>query len=192
VGGNLIANQLQTLRPTPIHTLQQEPLLAAHDPITGNPDSLNESLTTRLSTDTSSNTTSPPSTLQSPNMSGITAATPAIHVSVNRMPTCGHSTVPHFDGNTLNLCLYFDEVDSLFIDTGLYEEGKIHHTLRYASQEDNELWSTLPEAKAQAPDYSWFHDTIIQLYPGADDERKYAKSNLQRLIDMQQQYEIES
>jgi hypothetical protein len=51
-------------------------------------------------------------------MSG-TAATPAVHVSVTHMPARGHSMVPRFDGNALNLCLYFDEVESLSIDAGL-------------------------------------------------------------------------
>jgi hypothetical protein len=64
------------------------------------------------------------------------------------MPTRGHSTAPYFDGNALNLRLYFDEVESLSINTGLNKEGKICHTLRYASREDNELWSMLPEAEA--------------------------------------------
>jgi hypothetical protein len=103
--------------------LRQEILLATHDPITGNLASL-ESLAAELSTDTSSNTTSPPSTPQTPNMSGITTA-PAVHVSITRMPTQGHSMAPHFDGNALNLHLYFDEVESLSIDAGLNEEGKV-------------------------------------------------------------------
>jgi hypothetical protein len=122
-------------------------------------------------------------------MSGI-AATPAVHISITHMPACGHSTVPRFDGNALNLCLYFDKVESLSIDTGLNKEGKVRHTLHYANQEDNELWSTLPEAKAQVPDYAQFCDAIIKLYPGADDKRKYAKSDLQRLIDTQWKYGI--
>jgi hypothetical protein len=78
--------------------------------------------------------------------------------------------VPHFYGNALNLHLYFDEVESLSIDAGLNKEKKIQHALRYASQEDNKLWSTLPEAEAQLPDYARFHDAIVKLYPGADDE----------------------
>jgi hypothetical protein len=126
-------------------------------------------------------------------MSGRTAAAiPAVHVSVTCMPARGHSTAPRFDGNALNLRLYFDEVESLSIDTGLNEEGKIRHALRYASREDNELWSTLPEAEAQAPDYVRFRDAVVKLYPGADDERKYVESDLQRLIDTQRQYGIES
>jgi hypothetical protein len=80
----------------------------------------------------------------------------------------------------------------LSIDTGLNEEGKVCHALRYASREDNELWSTLPEAKAQVPDYTRFRDAVVKLYPGADDERKYAESDLQWLIDTQWQYGIES
>jgi hypothetical protein len=100
----LKANQPRTLRPTPIRTLQQEILLAAHDPVTGNPASF-KSLTAEPSTDTSSDTTSLPSTPQTPNMSGITAA-PAVHVSVTHIPARGHSTVPHFDGNALiSICI---------------------------------------------------------------------------------------
>jgi hypothetical protein len=88
-------------------------------------------------------------------MSGSTAAAaPAFHVSITRMPARSHSTAPHSDGNALDLRLYFDEVESLSIDAGLNEEWKVRHALRYASQEDNELWSTLPEAEAQAPDYA--------------------------------------
>jgi hypothetical protein len=108
------------------------------------------------------------------------------------MPARGHSTAPHFDGNALNLCLYFDEVESLSTDAGLNEEGKIWHTLRYASCEDNELWSTFPEAEAQLPDYTKFCDAVVKLYPGADNKRKYAESNLEQLINMQRQYRIES
>jgi hypothetical protein len=116
-------------------------------------------------------------------MSGSTAAAaPAVHVSITHMPAHGHSTAPHFDGNALNLCLYFDEVESLSIDAGLNEEGKICHALHYASREDNELWSTLPEAKAQAPDYVRFRNAVVKLYPGADDE----------IINTQRQYGIES
>jgi hypothetical protein len=68
---------------------------------------------------------------------------------------------------------------SLSIDTGLNKKGKIQHVLRYAIQEDNELWSMLPKAEAQLPDYIRFRDAIVKLYPGADDERKYAESDLQ-------------
>jgi hypothetical protein len=125
-------------------------------------------------------------------MSGIAAATPAVHVSITRMPARGHSIAPHFDGNALNLRLYFEEVELLSIDAGLNEEGKIRHALRYTSREDNELWSTLPEAEAQAPDYARFRDAVVKLYPGADDERKYAESDLEWLINTQRQYRIES
>jgi hypothetical protein len=50
----------------------------------------------------------------------------------------------------------------------------------------------LAKAEAQLPAYAKFRDAIIKLYPGADDERKYAESNLQQLIDTQRQYGIES
>jgi hypothetical protein len=65
-------------------------------------------------------------------MSGIAAA-PAVHVSVTCMPARGHLMVPRFDGNARNLFLYFDEVESLSIDAGLNEEGKVRHTLCHSS-----------------------------------------------------------
>jgi hypothetical protein len=107
------------------------------------------------------------------------------------MPARVHSTVPHFDGNTLtSACILTKSTPST--DAGLNEEGKIRHALYYASREDNELWSTLPEAIAQPADYARFHDAVVKLYPGADDERKYAESDLEWLINMQRQYGIES
>jgi hypothetical protein len=78
---NFIADQLWTLRLTPIHTLHQEILLAAHDPITGNPTNL-ETLVSKPWSETSSDSpNSPPPILQTnTNMSGAAAAVPAIHV----------------------------------------------------------------------------------------------------------------
>jgi hypothetical protein len=96
----------------------------------------------------------------------------------------------HFDSNALNLHLYFDEAEALSADTGLNDEGKIWHALHYASQENNKLWDTLP--KAQLPNYTKFQDAIVKLYPRADNERKYAESDLQRLFDTQKQYGIGS
>jgi hypothetical protein len=59
-------------------------------------------------------------------MSGsASAAIPAVHVSVTRMPARGHSMAPCFDSNALNLRLYFNEVESLSTDASLNEEGKI-------------------------------------------------------------------
>jgi hypothetical protein len=193
VRGNLIANQLWTLRLTPICTLPQKILLTAHNPVTGNPVNL-KSLTSEPSPESSPDTTtSPPPTPQTPDMSGSApTVVPAIHVSITHMPTHGHLTAPRFNVNALNLYLYFDEVESLSTDAGLNKEGKIWHALCYASHEDNELWSTLPEAEAQLPDYVKFCNTIIKLYPGADDERKYVESNLEWLINTQRQYRIGS
>jgi hypothetical protein len=98
--------------------------------------------------------------------------------------------VLRFDGNALNLCLYFDEIESLSTDAGLNEEGKIRHALHYASREDNKLWSML--SKAQLPEYAKFWDAVVKLYPRANNERKYTESNLEWLIEMQRQYGMES
>jgi hypothetical protein len=120
-------------------------------------------------------------------MSGTATAIPTIHVSSTCMPACGHSTVPCFNSNALNLHLYFDKVEAPSTDTSSNDEGKIWHTLCY---EDNKLWTMLP--KAQLPDYTKFQDAIVKPYPRVDNERKYVESDLQRLIDMQKQYSIES
>jgi hypothetical protein len=71
-------------------------------------------------------------------MSRTTAAAPTIHVSTTHMLTHGHS-MSHFNGNTLNLHLYFDKVEALSTNTSLNNKGKIWHALHYASRENNKL-----------------------------------------------------
>jgi hypothetical protein len=94
------------------------------------------------------------------------------------------------DSNALNLCLYFDEVKALSTNASVNDRGKIQHALCYASREDNKLWATLSEA--QLPNYAKFQDAIMKLYPRADDEKKYAESDLHWSIDTQKKYGIES
>jgi hypothetical protein len=79
-------------------------------------------------------------------MSGAVAAAAPVHVPTAHMPAHSHSIAPCLDGNALNLCLYFNEVEALSSDASLNDEGKICHALQYASQEDNKLWAILPEA----------------------------------------------
>jgi len=62
------------------------------------------------------------------------------------MPACGHSTAPTFDGDTLTLIHFFNEVNTLATEAGLNDQAKIQQSLRYAQREEYELWSTLTEA----------------------------------------------
>ena len=62
------------------------------------------------------------------------------------MPARGHSTAPTFDGDTLNLIHFFNEVDVLGTEAGLTDEAKIRQSLRYARSKEYKLWTMLREA----------------------------------------------
>ena len=49
---------------------------------------------------------------------------------------------------------------------------------------------TLPEATLT--DFMNFQAVVISLYPGADDDRRYAESNLRRLVNVHFDYRIET
>jgi hypothetical protein len=106
------------------------------------------------------------------------------------MPARGHPTAPAFDGNPLNLRHFLEEIQLLADDAGLDEAGRIRHALRYASLSDNELWSGL--ASAQGNNWADFKTAVTNLYPGADDDRRYGPSDLSRLASRYASYGIQS
>jgi hypothetical protein len=106
------------------------------------------------------------------------------------MPTRGHSTAPTFDGNPLNLNRFFDEVDLLAEEAKVDGKGKIKHSLRYASIADYELWNRLPTATQS--DFAAFRKEVLELYPGAEDDRRYTVADLNRLTSTQATYGIRS
>lgn len=104
------------------------------------------------------------------------------------MPARGHATAPTFDGNPLNLKRFFDEVDLLADEAKLDDRGKIKHSLRYASIADFEIWDRLPTAAGG--DFDDFRKAVIQLYPGAEDDRRYSVADLDRLTITQARHGI--
>jgi hypothetical protein len=110
--------------------------------------------------------------------------------ATRQMPARGHSTAPTFDGNALNLNRFFDEVDLLAEEAKVDDRGKIKHSLRYASIGDYELWIRLPAAAHS--DFSAFRKEVLELYPGAEDDRRYTISDLNRLTSTQANYGIRS
>jgi hypothetical protein len=104
------------------------------------------------------------------------------------MPARGHSTAPTCDGDALNLVHLFNEVDTLTTEAGLNDQAKIRQSLRYARREEYELWGTLTEATGV--DFAAFRTAVTRLYPGADNQRRYSKADLHRLVTTQQGYGI--
>jgi hypothetical protein len=104
------------------------------------------------------------------------------------MPARGHSTAPTFDGNPLNLNRFFEEVEILAADAGIDDAGRIKHSLRYASLNDYELWNRLPTATEA--DYAAFKKSVLDLYPGTEDDHRYTVADLDRLTRTQSSYGI--
>jgi len=118
-------------------------------------------------------------------MSGSAAApiAPAAAAPARHMPARGHSTAPTFDGQPLNLIRFFDEVGSLGDDARIDDQAKIAYSLRYARLDDYEIWKTLPEATGI--DFLAFRTAVTALYPGAEDDRRYSVTDLEKLVEVQ-------
>jgi len=73
-------------------------------------------------------------------------------------------------------------VKDLATDATLTEEQTIKYALKYASVEDSETWSTVPEATG----VSWddFYNAVIALYPGVNSPRKYTVGDLERITEL--------
>src|ERR1700675_3079252 len=104
------------------------------------------------------------------------------------MPPRGHSTAPKFDGDPLTLTAFLDEVETLCNEANINDSGKIMQSRRYAGRKEHKLWGYLPAASGRS--FQAFRDTVMALYPGSDDDRRYSDKDLRRLIIAQQTHSI--
>ncbi|KAF8189396.1 hypothetical protein BJ912DRAFT_925939 [Pholiota molesta] len=89
------------------------------------------------------------------------------------MPARNHSSAPKFDGQAASLTRYLNEVHRLGETCALTEKQIIEWTLMYADPNDSELWEQQTEGRRDTWDA--FKTAVIELYPGADGDRKYSK-----------------
>lgn len=105
------------------------------------------------------------------------------------MPTRNHHSAPKFDGKAASLSPFLDEVDQLGEACGLTPKQKIEWTIRYAPNEERELWEM--QESVGTEEWGKFKKELFELYPGSSGERKYSIANLQSLIEKQASVRIE-
>ena len=105
-----------------------------------------------------------------------------IEMAPQRMPLRGSSRAPEFDGDATELVRFFEDVEILCEGAELYSDAeRIKWATRYASRSEAELWSIL--ASRSGADWPAFMAEVKRFYPGAeDDDRKYIRSDLDRLV----------
>jgi hypothetical protein len=71
-----------------------------------------------------------------------------------QMPLRGTQNAPKFDGKSpAQLPRYLEDIEFLGVSAQLTDEEQIRAAIRYADLEEAEVWQTLPEAFAVAPDW---------------------------------------
>ena len=106
-----------------------------------------------------------------------------------KMPTRNHHSAPKFDNKPTSLSPFLDEVEQLAESCGLTQKQYIEWTIRYAPNEERELWEM--QESVGTEDWEQFKKELFELYPGSTGERKYSIANLQSLIDKQAMSNIE-
>ena len=106
-----------------------------------------------------------------------------------KMPTRNHHSAPKFDSKPASLSPFLDEVEQLAQSCALTGKQKIEWAIRYAPNEERELWQM--QESVGTDDWEEFKRELFELYPGSTGERKYSIANLQTLIDKQALVNVE-
>ena len=123
-----------------------------------------------------------PSVVQPPPY--LSARPTATHLQYScTMPSPGDRSAPRFDGHPPSLKCFFDEVDYLGDSCGLLAVEKIQYTLRYLDFREYETWRSCSSVRGS--NWDVFRAEITELYPGADENRKYMVVDLEILVDKQ-------
>ncbi|KAF8816731.1 hypothetical protein BYT27DRAFT_7063348, partial [Phlegmacium glaucopus] len=99
------------------------------------------------------------------------------------MPSRYDPSAPKFDGKPSSLIRFLDEIAQLGTQHGLSQRELIIWTIRYAPDEEYELWSM--QTSANMSNWANFKAELINLYPGAIDSWKYSISDLEKLVENQ-------
>ena len=104
-------------------------------------------------------------------------------IIVKSMPGQNNNAAPKFDGRLASLSLFLDDIEQLANDCSLTPKQKIEWTIRYAPNEEHELWSMLESAKTD--NWTQYKTELYDLYPGSNGERKYSITSLKTLVEKQ-------
>lgn len=106
------------------------------------------------------------------------------------MPGRTHHSAPKFDGTPKLLSNFFEEVAQLAESCELDDTQHITWALRYAPNEERDLWKEVPSAEGNS--WKTFKEEIYELYPGSTGDRKYTLVNLEALTDAQVRTNMET
>ncbi|KAL7282830.1 hypothetical protein ACG7TL_002243 [Trametes sanguinea] len=117
--------------------------------------------------------------------------------SLPSLPRPGSATAPSFDpAKPRSIGRFFKDLEFLFIRAQIPEpDDALRKRLacRYVPPEVEELWSLLPEASPESPaSFVEFRDAVIALYPEFSSGRRFAFSDLERLVDDQRSRSVAS
>ena len=99
------------------------------------------------------------------------------------MPTRNHHSAPRFDGKSISLSLFLEDIEQLAEECGLSQKETIKWTIRYSPSVDRELWEL--QDSVETGDWDQFKEELYVLYPGSKRENKYSIAKLQALINKQ-------
>jgi hypothetical protein len=104
--------------------------------------------------------------------------------SAASMPARNSGSAPTFDSkNPRDLLRYFAEVELLLNAAKVTnDQTKKEHTKRYLAIQDFDIWDSLPESGPRFT-YRAFKEAVVDLYPGAEEDRKFCRSDLSRLTE---------
>ncbi|KAF8800911.1 hypothetical protein BYT27DRAFT_7262472 [Phlegmacium glaucopus] len=92
------------------------------------------------------------------------------------MPGRNHHAAPKFDGRPASLLIFIDEIEQLAGACKLSERQTIDWTIRYAPNEERELWQMQDAVTSSI--WADFKKELFDLYPGSTGERKYSVASL--------------
>ena len=98
----------------------------------------------------------------------------------------GDRNAPVFDPEKpRTLERYFDDLETHFARAGVTDEQeKKKYALKFVSIDVADLWEVLPEYAVDAANtYAVFKRAIFKLYPGTETGKRYAKADLEHLVD---------
>ena len=96
------------------------------------------------------------------------------------LPARGAKSAPAFDRKAGHLKRYFQDVDDVGADSERTTDAElIHIALRYLDIDEEQLWT-----RKQTPGmtYQAFKDTVIKLYPGADQDKLYTWTDFKEVV----------
>ena len=103
---------------------------------------------------------------------------------LTRLPSKYESRAPRWDGSPLSFQEFLDEYSGLCDELGIFDdEKKVTSLLRYAPNSDvRYMWKMLSTDPRVRADWNEYRTTLVENTPGAEEDLRYTKADLEDLI----------